>query len=329
MSGSPRVRSGPSAVSLAFYRRLDRLLWPKSYSGKIFLVAFLSTHIPLLALIGFLVVDRGAVSPVAVVLVAFVATGVGAVLALWSLHQLLRPLVLADHALNAYLDGDQIIPLPTSYQDTCGRLLRNIAITITSFEAQRQHLEAQAFQDALTGLPNRHGALARMQQSTERPGQEERPVCLALVDVDHFKAINDRYGHAAGDAVLVALGRELRGALREADWVARWGGEEFLVILEAPLPGAVVALDDLRARIAARPLLVDGQVIRTTISVGVALLAPAMPAAHCLRAADAALYRAKRSGRNRVLAADSDDRAGSASDSGLDGPDASPARSSG
>jgi two-component system cell cycle response regulator len=154
--------------------------------------------------------------------------------------------------------------------------------------------------DALTGLPNRRALdeeLARVASAALRHGHA---YVVGVLDIDHFKAVNDTWGHEAGDAVLVAIADVLRETLRTEDVVGRWGGEEFVVVLPmTPLDGALVVIDRLRAEVSTRPLAIDGgEQIRVTMSAGCAAGTGAVAAA--LRLADDALYRAKLTGRDRT-----------------------------
>jgi diguanylate cyclase (GGDEF)-like protein len=173
--------------------------------------------------------------------------------------------------------------------------------------AANRHLEQLASLDALSGLANRRGFDARLTADWQRAGKLRRPVALLMVDVDHFKLFNDRYGHLEGDVCLRRLGKLLMDAARgEDDLPARYGGEEFALLI----PGADLAkglavaerlrkaVEDLCIAHASSP---NGQV---TISIGVASLVPAIGEdAECLvEAADAGLYSAKRRGRNAVVA---------------------------
>ncbi len=170
--------------------------------------------------------------------------------------------------------------------------------------AQVAEANSQASTDGLTQLYNRRhldDALSKLITSSIRQGQD---LCVLMADVDHFKAVNDRHGHATGDDVLRAVARALRSKLRGMDWIARYGGEEFAVIL--PMTeletGACVA-ERVREGIANLQILVDGitGALGVTVSIGVAALRrERLDAAELLARADKALYAAKHGGRNRV-----------------------------
>ena len=171
--------------------------------------------------------------------------------------------------------------------------------------ARARALSDMVARDGLTGLLGH----AAFKERLAAAAQDGRACTVGMVDIDHFKAINDGYGHPAGDEVLRALARTLRGGLRGTDTVARYGGEEYGVIVEAPVEDAVRALDRLRRRFASTPIDLGAECVRATFSAGVAHLStgnatvgPKKRARDALTAADAALYRAKREGRDRIVA---------------------------
>ena len=153
--------------------------------------------------------------------------------------------------------------------------------------------------DVLTGLPNRRFLEGELVREIARAARGQEALGLLLIDLDHFKQINDEAGHSAGDDALVAAAHRMRAALRAGDRIGRLGGEEFLVVAPATSAGEALALAArLRMVIAGKPLWGDRRVV--TASLGVAVYRAGDTAATLLRRADAALYRAKRLGRNRV-----------------------------
>lgn len=189
--------------------------------------------------------------------------------------------------------------------------------TLSSFAAQasvaidnvllREEAEAMARTDALTGVPNRRTLESVLEGEVERSRRYGTIVSVLMIDLDHFKRVNDEHGHQAGDRVLVEAVQRIASVVRHGiDVLARFGGEEFVLILpETPPAGAVVVAEKVREAIAATPFPVAGGV-RVTTSIGVAV-APGdgRGAGELLHAADIALYAAKEQGRNRVVATES------------------------
>ncbi len=159
--------------------------------------------------------------------------------------------------------------------------------------------------DALTGLFNRRAVDIEVQRQWERFQRHHRPFAVLLVDIDHFKRINDTRGHAAGDEVLAQVAALLESHARSTDAVGRIGGEEFVVLLpDVDAAEALRSAERLRVLVEERELRARGEPLTVTVSVGIALARPGDPHAEAMIArADEALYRAKAEGRNRVVAA--------------------------
>lgn len=175
-------------------------------------------------------------------------------------------------------------------------ILSNTFINVIS-ELQRQ-LRLQTIIDPLTGAYNRRHMDAVLADAHARTGRGAPPAALLLLDIDHFKGINDVYGHSTGDKVLKDIVTLIQAHVRSSDTLFRYGGEEFALFLpETTLPGAAVVAEQVRHAVAAAGLLGDRPV---TISIGVTTLGPGESPDDCLRHGDAALYRAKNDGRNRV-----------------------------
>lgn len=171
---------------------------------------------------------------------------------------------------------------------------------------QKEALERHALSDGLTGLLNRRAAEVRLDQELARARRHNEGYALALLDLDHFKSVNDRYGHAVGDEVLKTVARRIEAGLREDDWVARWGGEEFLVFLRnADLREAVFVLERLATQVKASPIATGAGAVQLTLSAGIGLPSGEDRSFHhAVEIADTCLYRAKANGRDRVEAQD-------------------------
>jgi diguanylate cyclase (GGDEF)-like protein len=201
--------------------------------------------------------------------------------------------VLVDHARLLHADEHCRIEDTVSQAGPTLANLRNLALA-----------EARAATDSLTGLPNRRAVQDALKRMIAQSGRTLSPMAVLLLDLDHFKQINDTYGHDRGDAVLAAVGDVLAGALRTSDFVGRNGGEEFIALLpDTGADGALEAAEKLRAAIAR--LTLPGIDRAITASVGAAIYPQtAAEPESLLRLADRALYAAKASGRNRAELAD-------------------------
>jgi len=168
-----------------------------------------------------------------------------------------------------------------------------------------RRLEHLSHHDGLTGLLNRRAIEAHLDREVQRMQRFDEPFSVLLLDIDHFKRINDRLGHAAGDAVLASVAQTLQAQAREVDRVARYGGEEFCVVLPHTLhEGALQAAERLRQAVSEVRIPWGDDTVSVTISTGLVCVdAPAENLSMLLRRADEALYEAKAAGRNQVVSA--------------------------
>jgi two-component system cell cycle response regulator len=170
--------------------------------------------------------------------------------------------------------------------------------------AQSRRLETLIFEDPLTGLVNRRFILTQLGSLVSGSRRHGRPLSIAIVDIDHFKAVNDAYGHHVGDQALVAVTGALRGHMRAEDNLGRLGGEEFLTVLpDTDHDAALAAAERMREEVAATSIVHEGIELGFTVSLGVATWEDEEPPELLLRRADEALYAAKGAGRNRVVCA--------------------------
>lgn len=272
-------------------------IFPRSLRLRLFALCFVATHLPLLGYCAW-GLSTGRIALFEFVLLTL-ATVIGTGLALFGIGALLNPIHALADALNHSDEDGTALP---EVGDVIQTLYAGVHRAATATRAQMEDLTIAALEDPLTGIANRRGFLEKLDAL---PGDQRRG-CVAIVDIDFFKQVNDKLGHDEGDRVLCAFADRLSSQIRRADMVARWGGEEFAILFHECIEDEA---DWTLARIAARmreePIgTVDGRPI--TFSAGLCCWnGEDIEAA--LHLADEALYEAKRSGRDcicRALPAD-------------------------
>jgi diguanylate cyclase (GGDEF)-like protein len=234
----------------------------------------------------------------AVIGVVLVVIGI---VAYWLASLIARPLGRLTGAATKVAAGDLSVGLPADGGGEVGYLTQVFNTMIESLRKNREELERLSTTDILTGLGNRRHLMNLLPQEIERARRAGQPFSILMLDVDHFKEYNDEHGHQAGDEVLARVGTVLHGSIRPYDCAARYGGEEFLVVLSG------VSLDDAREcaeriRKKVQGERFDGRTV--TVSIGVAEYPTHGESENAIIAqADAALFRAKRAGRDRVVCA--------------------------
>jgi diguanylate cyclase (GGDEF)-like protein len=219
--------------------------------------------------------------------------------------ELLVPLVGHDRLVGVMVLGPRLAGEP--YRGEEVELLHLLSHHVAQVFENARLFESATY-ESLTGLLRREAILERLEQELTRALRHDRPLTVGLADLDHFKEVNDRFGHLAGDSLLKRVAEALSDSLRDTDSVGRYGGEEFLLVLpETSVPGARVAAEKMRQAVESVQLVMaDGSEVSVTISIGLASLDDlrdrrvALTPREFIAAADAALYRAKRAGRNRV-----------------------------
>ncbi|MAN12934.1 MAG: GGDEF domain-containing protein [Sphingobium sp.] len=268
-------------------------IFPRSLRLRLFAVCFVATHLPLLCYIGWgAATGRLALAEVVTLTLATVA---GTGLALYGIGALLTPIHALADTLNAQ-PGDGA-PLPR-VGDVIQNLYAGVQRAAVLTRAQIDDLAVAAHEDPLTGVANRRGFLAGI----EALPAGQRKGCVALIDIDFFKQVNDLMGHDEGDRVLAAFADRLASQVRRADLVARWGGEEFAIFFcNSVEEEASWALARIAEQMRREPIgRVNGRII--SFSAGLSRW-PGGPVEEALAAADGALYDAKQAGRDRVCRA--------------------------
>ncbi|MEG3085956.1 GGDEF domain-containing protein [Sphingomonas sp. PB4P5] len=278
---------------MRFYEA-TRFLFPRSYQLRIFAVCFGATHLPLIAFCAAQLMFQRWDWPLFGALL--MATLIGTAAAIWALSALLAPIAHATTLLTRLQRGERVVPVTTGGKDLVGALLAGVARASAETAARIELLADAAEKDLLTGLRNRRGFMDAITPLL----RDDRTSVIAMLDLDHFKSINDRFGHDEGDRVLSAFALRLEAGLRMSDLAARWGGEEFAILLpDTDLDEATEIVDRLRLSLHADNITRAGSE-PLTFSCGLAAVRDYRSLSAAMRKADTALYEAKHSGRDRV-----------------------------
>ena len=250
----------------------------------------------------------GIFSLFAILLAAFLA--VASLMLMFMRQKVLAPM---HHLLNNIrgIRRGEVLKRRIFYSDEFGDLMRQFYSMKEQMDRSYQDLEMVSFTDELTGLYNRHYFFQMARQQLQVAARAGHPVSILICDVDHFKSINDTHGHLVGDKALKHIAELLRNAFRESDVCARFGGEEFVILLnDSPLINSIVVAEKIRETVADAPYKDDDITLPITISIGVATIQNAKnPSESAINdtidEADKALYEAKNAGRNCVRSASS------------------------
>ncbi len=278
---------------MRFYKA-TRFLFPSSLRLRMFTICFVGTHIPLLTFAAWQFSTGKTDWPDLGIVLA--ATLIGTVFTLFGIDGLLAPVRAATQAVQS-LEREQAEALEAvSDGDMLTELLAGVTRASEATKVRVAALDMAAHRDPLTGLLNRRGFLARVESAGDGT--------IALIDLDKFKSVNDSFGHDTGDAILQDFAAFLARGVRKADCVGRWGGEEFAVFFPATEEGEAAGILQRLCRRLGNGLIERPDGMPMTCSGGVVAL-DGEPLQLAMVRADAALYAAKRSGRNQLRVGDS------------------------
>jgi len=291
-----KIKPGEAALErMKIYRLLAELAPVRdSYAGKFALAAFVGVLIPLALFIIYLLVARADLETMYPILAALVlACFMGFLGTLWLLRELLVPIDLTAETLRTYIDSRKMPDLPVHFPDRAGRLMEGTQYTLSLLHETINRLERVSDTDDLTGVYNRRAGEKRLAEEVARAERDLQSFQLAFFDINHFKAINDASGHSAGDACISHVAALLGLNTRRGDWVARWGGDEFVVGLHRNRALKMVMERIIKAIESTPCEISPGEEKKVTVSCGVAEYRFGDGAAGLLADADRAMYAAK------------------------------------
>jgi diguanylate cyclase (GGDEF)-like protein len=291
-----KVEPGGSAIErMGLYRKLAEIGYLRlSYARKFAVAAFAGIFLPLAIFVVYLLASRTdlvAIYPMVAALV--LACFAGLLGTLWMLRELLIPIDLTAEALRDYIDRRKMPDLPVQFRDRAGRLMEGTQYTLTQLNETINRLERVSDTDELSGIYNRRAGEKRLVEEVARSERDLQGFQIAFFDINNFKAVNDRYGHSAGDACISHLAMLLQTNTRRGDWVARWGGDEFVVgmhrnrALKMVMERIIIAIESTPCEIA------PGVDTLLSVSCGVAEYRFGDGPSGVLADADKAMYAAK------------------------------------
>jgi len=302
-----KVQPGRAALErMGIYRLLaDVAPVRTSYAGKFALAAFVGCMLPLVIFIVYLMIARAdwqAMYPVVAALV--LACFAGFLGTMWLLRELLVPIDLTAETLRGYIDSRKVPDLPIHFPDRAGRLMEGTQYTISQLHETINRLERVSDTDDLTGIYNRRAGEKRLAEEVARAERDLQSFQVAFFDINRFKEINDKHGHSAGDACISHLAALLELNTRRGDWVARWGGDEFIVGLHRNRALKMVMERIIKAIESTPCEIAPGLETRVSVSCGVAEYRFGDGPSGVIADADKAMYAAKelsrRDGKSHV-----------------------------
>jgi len=290
------VQAGSKVLDrMTLYRRLAAFAPVReSYAGKFALAAFVGILIPLAAFILYLLLSRADWSTMYPALAALVlACFMGFLGTLWILRELLMPIELTAEALRSYIERRKLPDLPIHFPDRAGKLMEGTQYTLSQLHETISRLERVSDTDDLTGIYNRRAGDKRLAEEAARAERDLQSFQLAFFDINDFKSINDRHGHSAGDACVSHVAALLQLNTRRGDWVAHWGGDEFVVGLHKNRALKMVMERIVKAISASPCEIAPGLELRISVACGVAEYRFGSGPAGVMADADKAMYAAK------------------------------------
>jgi len=291
-------------IDISFYTLISKIKFLKSYCNKILLISIFAIQLPLLALIIYFVLYSNAPYElkIQILLITLSASILGGVITLYFIRQLLSPVALTSHELRNYIESKKLTNLPIDYSDEIGKLMADIQYTVMHTDKLIKSLEKTAMMDYLTDVYNRFTGEKRLREDINRSVRSKEDMTIALVDLDNLKGLNDLYGHYTGDICLQKLVEIIKDNIRESDWISRWGGDEFLVVLFSSNIDYSKSVFDRISKSLENLVIPTGMGdLRLSIGVGLNQYNGQDTEKELFRKADTALLEAKRRGESQIV----------------------------
>lgn len=292
------------SAAYKFHSLISYIPLPKSYLSRITLIIFIVGYLPILVFVYHLLASQpnDPASKLQIFGISLSFALLGLAVTAYPLKLLLSSLLVVSRALDQYINDKRMPALSTLQIDELERLTLDIQFKILDLQGHIRSLEKRSMTDYLTGTHNRYSAERQLKEDIARAQRSGNEISLIILDIDEFKLINDRYGHDVGDICLKHVVEIIEGGIRKGDWLGRWGGDEFILLLfDSDEKSSRKIVERIGAAVKEQPALTPKGEISVGLSVGICQYNGKDQAEELFKKADCALLLAKRLGKSQIV----------------------------